>query len=112
LSLNSGGSKFRASGKGLTFEVNYSCRFLATEVWAISVEVPAVFNLDEELQSGGDIVPADYEQIFVTPAVHLNLFPGTRISPCVSFGGGSAIAARAISSTIPVPIPEAHQPRE
>jgi hypothetical protein len=30
-----------------------------TEVYAISVEVPAVFNLDEDLQSGGDIVPTD-----------------------------------------------------
>jgi hypothetical protein len=77
-----------APGKGLTFEVNYSRRFLGTEVYAISVEVPAVFNLDEDLQSGGDIVPTDYKQIFVTPAVRLNLFPGTRVSPWVSFGGG------------------------
>ena len=52
------------------------------------MEVPAVFNLDEDLQSGGDIVPTDYTQIFVTPAVRLNLFPGTRVSLWVSFGGG------------------------
>ena len=52
------------------------------------MEVPAVFNLDEELQSGGDIVRSDCEHIFVTPAVRLNLFPGTRVSPWVSFGGG------------------------
>jgi hypothetical protein len=62
--------------------------FLGTEVYAISVEVPAVFNLDEDIQSSGDIVPTDYTQIFVTPAVRLNLFPGTRVSPWVSFGGG------------------------
>jgi hypothetical protein len=61
---------------------------LGTEVYAISVEVPAVFNLDEDLQSGGDIVPTDYKQIFVTPAVRLNLFPESRVSPWVSFGGG------------------------
>jgi hypothetical protein len=51
-------------------------------------EVPAVFNLDEKIQSGGDIVPTDYKQIFVTPAVRSNLFPGSRVSPGVSFGGG------------------------
>jgi hypothetical protein len=56
-----------------------SGRNLGIEVYAISVEVPAVFNLDEDLQSGGDIVPTDYKQIFVTPAVRLNLFPGTRV---------------------------------
>ena len=48
-----------------------SGRNLGTEVYAISVEVPAVFNLDEDLQSGGDIVPTDDKQIFVTPAVPL-----------------------------------------
>jgi hypothetical protein len=53
-----------------------------------------------DLQSGRDIVPTDYTQVFVTPAVGLNLFPGTRVSPRVSFGGGLAISARAISSTI------------
>jgi hypothetical protein len=63
---------------------------LGTEVYAISVEVPAILNLDEELQSGGDIVPTDYQQIFVIPAVRLNLFPGFRVSPWVSFGGGFA----------------------
>jgi hypothetical protein len=52
------------------------------------VEVPAVFNLDEDLESGGDMVPTDYTQIFVTPAVRLNLFPVTRVSLWVSFGGG------------------------
>jgi len=62
--------------------------FLGTEVYAISVEVPAVLNLDWDLQSGGDIVPSAYTQIFGAPAVRLNLFPGTRVSPWVSFGGG------------------------
>jgi hypothetical protein len=76
------------SGEGLSFEVNYSRRFLGTEVYAISVEVPPVFNLDEDLPSGGDIVPTDYKQSFVTPAVRLSLFSGTRVSPWRSFGGG------------------------
>ena len=62
--------------------------FFATPVLAVSGEVPAVFNLDEDLGSGSDVVPADYKQIFVTPAVRLNVFPYTAVSPWVSFGGG------------------------
>ncbi|MGA9554117.1 MAG: hypothetical protein WBR30_17860, partial [Candidatus Sulfotelmatobacter sp.] len=78
---------FVRSGHGLTFEVNYSRRLFATPVLAVSGEVPAVFNLDEDLGSGSDVVPADYKQIFVTPAVRLNVFPSTAVSPWVSFGG-------------------------
>jgi hypothetical protein len=34
------------------------------------------------------VVPSDYRQIFVTPAVRLNLFPETKVTPWVSFGAG------------------------
>jgi hypothetical protein len=81
---------FVRSGKGLTFEVNYSRRLFGTSVYAISGEVPAVFNLDEDVNSGGDVVPSDYKQIFVTPSFRLNLFPATAVSPWVSLGGGFA----------------------
>ena len=40
------------SGKGLTFEVNYTRHLFATPIFGISGEVPAVFNLDEKLGSG------------------------------------------------------------
>jgi len=79
---------FVRSGHGLTFEVNYSRRLLGTPIYSISGEVPAVFNLDEDLGSGSDVVPADYKQIFVTPSVRFNLFPATAFSPWVSVGGG------------------------
>jgi len=79
---------FVRSGKGLTFEVDYARHLLGTDVYAISAEVPAAFNLDEKLGSGGDVVPSSYKQIFVTPAIRLNLFPETRVTPWVSFGGG------------------------
>lgn len=75
------------SGNGFTFEVNYSHRFLGTAVYSVSGEVPAVFNLDEDLDSG-NVVPQNYRQIFVTPAVRVNLFPSTAVSPWVSLGGG------------------------
>jgi hypothetical protein len=76
------------SGKGLTFEINYARHLIVTPVYSISGEIPAVFNLDEDLNSGSDVVPKDYKQIFVTPAVRLNLFPITSVSPWISLGGG------------------------
>jgi hypothetical protein len=76
------------SGKGFTFELNYARRLFGNPVYAISAEVPAVFNLDEDLNSGANVVPKDYQQIFVTPSLRANLFPETRVSPWLSFGGG------------------------
>jgi hypothetical protein len=76
------------SGEGITFEVNYARRFFATPIYAVSGEVPAVFNLDEKLNSGDNVVPQNYKQIFVTPSARVNLFPETAVSPWVSFGGG------------------------
>jgi hypothetical protein len=79
---------FVRSGEGLTFEVNYSRYLIFSDVFAVSGEVPAVFNLDENLNSGSAVVPTGYKQIFVTPAVRLNLFPATAVSPWASLGGG------------------------
>lgn len=79
---------FVRSGKGLTFEVNYARHLVGNLVYAVSVEVPAVFNLDEDLTSGANVVPTDYRQIFITPSLRANLFPETRVSPWVSIGGG------------------------
>lgn len=81
---------FVRSGNGLTFEANYSRYLLIHEVYAVSGEIPAVFNLDEDLGSGSAVVPEDYRQIFVTPSARVNLFPATAVSPWVSFGGGFA----------------------
>ena len=76
------------SGKGTTFEINYARRLFGTPVYALSAEIPAVFNLDEDLNSGSNVVPVDYQQIFITPSLRLNLFPETAVSPWFSFGGG------------------------
>src|ERR1700691_6712098 len=78
------------SGNGLTFEVNYARRILGTPVLAISGDAPAVFDLDENLNSGDNVVPKNYKQIFITPSARLNLFPDTAVSPSVSLGGGLA----------------------
>jgi len=79
---------FVRSGKGLSFEINYARALLVAPVFSVSAEVPAMFNLDEDLGSGANVVPPDYKQIFVTPSLRLNLFPATAVSPWVSFGGG------------------------
>jgi len=79
---------FVRSGEGLTFEVNYARHLIVTPIYSISGEIPAVFNLDEDLNSGSDVVPKDYRQIFVTPSVRFNLFPITSVSPWISVGGG------------------------
>jgi len=75
-------------GKGFTFEVNYSRYLLTTPVFALSGEVPVVFNLDQDVNSGANVVPSDYRSYFITPAARVNLFPATAVSPWVSFGGG------------------------
>src|SRR5258708_11600579 len=75
------------SGKGLTFEVNYARRLFGTSIYSLSGEIPAVFNLDEDINSG-NLTPSDYKQIFVTPSARVNLFPVTAVSPWVSFCGG------------------------
>ena len=49
---------FVRSGNGLAFEVNYSRRFLGYR-GLCHLGGSAVFNLDEDLQSDGDIVPTD-----------------------------------------------------
>ena len=79
---------FVRSGKGTSFEIDYARALFRGGIIKISGEVPAMFNLDEDVNSGVDVVPADYKQIFVTPAARVNLFPTTAVSPWVSFGGG------------------------
>jgi len=79
------------SGKGLSFGGDYAHRFLITPIFSISGEVPVIYNHDVKLNAGayGDsVVPVNYKELFVTPAVRANLFPATAVSPWVSFGVG------------------------
>jgi hypothetical protein len=79
---------FVRSGKGLSFEVNYAHKFIVTQVFSVAGEVPVLFNPDEDLNSGTDVVPIDYSGFFIAPSARLNLFPTTAFSPWISFGGG------------------------
>ena len=61
-------------GSGLTFEANYARRVLGTGFASISVEVPFVFNWDEELRSDAAEIPQDLKMYFLTPSARLNFF--------------------------------------
>jgi hypothetical protein len=60
---------------GLTFEVNYSRYLITSPVFALSGEVSVVFNLDEDVNSGANVVPSDSSSYFITPAARVNPFP-------------------------------------
>jgi hypothetical protein len=72
----------------LTFEVNHSRYLIASPLFALSGEVPAVFNFDEDVNSGANVVPLDYSSYFSTPAARVESIPRHGFSPWVSFGGG------------------------
>jgi hypothetical protein len=76
------------SGNGLTFEVNYGRRILREGFAALTVEVPFVVNLDEDVHFSVNLIPGDYSSYFVTPSLRANIFASSRISPWVSVGGG------------------------
>ena len=75
-------------GNGLTFEVNYGRRILRGGFASLTLEVPTVVNLDEDLNAGTNELPESYKSFFVAPSARLNIFSETAVSPWVSFGGG------------------------
>jgi hypothetical protein len=75
-------------GKGLTFEGTFARKYKDFRVAAISIEVPAAINLDEDLHYGQNSIPESYSSIFITPAVRANFLSDTFLSPWVSVGGG------------------------
>lgn len=79
------------SGGGVSFDVEYSRRFIVAPLFSVSGEVVAMYNPDEDLNGGSygnAVVPPDYKQLFVTPGARLNLFPTTAVSPWVALGVG------------------------
>ena len=75
-------------GGGLTFEGAYARRVLGEGLLSISLEVPFVFNPDEDLHLHTNPVSAGFKSFFVTPAARLNIFSASAVSPWVSVGGG------------------------
>jgi hypothetical protein len=75
-------------GNGLTFEINYARHVMGGEILSLALEVPFVGDPVEHLHAAQNLIPKQYSSYFVTPAARLNVFPGTAVSPWVSFGGG------------------------
>ena len=75
-------------GNGLSGEVNYTRRLKTHDLLALSLEVPAVANFDEDLHLSVNIIPEGYRSLFVTPSARINFFPRTGVSPWFSGGGG------------------------
>jgi hypothetical protein len=75
-------------GKGLSFEGDYA-RKLRHYSWGdLAVEVPVIFNPDEDLNYGMNQIPKQYSSLFITPAARVTLIPNLAVSPWFSFGGG------------------------
>jgi hypothetical protein len=75
-------------GKGISFDVSYA-RILRSADWAdFALELPVVFNPDEDLHYPTNEVPEHYSSFFVTPAARVRFFPNLGLSPWFSFGGG------------------------
>ena len=78
-------------GKGLTFEGEYGRAIFVAPVYSVSAEALFAYNRDIDLNAGEyghAVVPTDLKSYFVTPAVRVNLFPTTAVSPWVSLGAG------------------------
>jgi hypothetical protein len=76
-------------GKGTTFEVDLARRLRGGEgIAALTVEIPIVYNPDEDIHYSVNVVPRQYSAIFVTPSLRANLLPEAPFSPWLSLGGG------------------------
>ncbi len=76
------------SGKGLSFNFSYARVLRNYKLASLSVEVPLLWNPDEDLHYGVNAVPEQYSSMFLTPAARLRFFEGLAFQPWVSFGGG------------------------
>jgi len=78
-------------GKGWDLGGSYARRLFVTPVFAVSAELPLVYNFDEKVHaSSAGLGPGKYKELFMTPSVRVNLFPTTAVSVWGSIGGGFA----------------------
>lgn len=78
------------SGDGLSFNFLYArqLKFFRWADSAIGIEVPVIYNPDEDLNYGLDVVPKQYASLFATPAVRVSFARNFFIEPWISLGGG------------------------
>jgi len=78
-------------GKSLSFEAEYAHKFFITPVFSIAGEVPFMYANNIKINAGAyqfAVAPESLKAMFLTPAVRLNVFPTTAVSPWVSLGAG------------------------
>jgi len=75
-------------GKGLSFDVNYARRVRNFNWATLWVEVPVIYNPDEDIHYPLNVIPQQYSSVFVTPAARLSFLQGLAFEPWISFGGG------------------------
>ena len=77
-------------GEGLSIDATYGLLLTSRDKFALTAELPFVYDHKTELYFGVNLVPASYSSFFVTPAARINIFPKFWLSPWASVGGGLA----------------------
>ena len=75
-------------GNGLTLGGNYSRLLKSHGIFGISAELPVAYAIDMDLNTGANVIPAQYQSLFITPSVRVNFFNDQAFSLWVSAGGG------------------------
>ena len=75
-------------GNGLTFAGNYGRLLRSYGVFGIVGEASVAYSYDMDLNTGANLIPSQYQSLFITPALRVNIFHGESVSPWVSVGGG------------------------
>lgn len=76
------------SGNGLSFDFSYAHVLQSYKWGSLWVEIPVLWNPDEDLNYGLNQVPLGYSSLFLTPAVRVRFPEGLAFQPWLSFGGG------------------------
>jgi len=77
-----------AFGSGFSFDITYGRLLKSGDRAALFIEVPVMFDTDEDLNYGINVIPEGYRAYFVTPSARVTLSPHSPINPWLSFGGG------------------------
>lgn len=78
-------------GSGITFQLTYARRLIASTSLDLYFEVPAVAIPLQDIAASNGVLPANYDSFFVTPALRVKLAPHATVSPWFSAGGGYAL---------------------
>jgi hypothetical protein len=76
------------SGKGLSFSFNYAHDLHRFSWTTLALEIPVIYNPDEDLNLGQNVIPKQYSSLFATPSARLNFLHSFAFSPWISLGGG------------------------